>query len=108
MVLHGTVFYESTGLAWSVRGAIKGVDVSTDGGKTWRIAALDAPVLPICHTRFRIPWTWDGKEAVLQSRCTDDTGYIQPTLGQLIAVRGLDGPLGPVYHLNAIQSWMIA
>jgi len=101
-------FQEITGLAWSGRGTIKRVDVSTDGGKTWRTAALQAPVLPICHTRFRIPWMWDGKPAVLQSRCIDDTGYIQPTLGQLIAVRGLDGPLGSIYHLNAIQSWQVA
>ena len=45
---------------------------------------------------------------MLQSRCVDDTGYVQPTLGQLIAVRGLDGPLGSIYHLNAIQSWQVA
>jgi sulfane dehydrogenase subunit SoxC len=108
MLVDGPGFYEITGLAWSGRGTLKRVDVSTDGGKTWRAAALDAPVLPICHTRFRIPWTWDGKDAVLQSRCVDDTGYLQPTLGQLIAVRGLDGPLGSIYHLNAIQSWMVA
>jgi sulfane dehydrogenase subunit SoxC len=108
MLLDGPGFYEITGLAWTGRGSIKRVDVSTDGGKTWRVAALDGPVLPICHTRFRIPWTWDGTEAVLQSRCVDDTGYMQPTLGQLIAVRGLDGPLGSIYHLNAIQSWQVA
>ena len=108
MVLDGPGFYEITGLAWSGRGTIKRVEVSTDGGKTWRSAALQGPVLPICHTRFRIPWTWDGKEAVLQSRCVDDTGYVQPTLGQVIALRGLDGPLGSIYHLNAIQSWQVA
>ena len=108
MQLDGPGFYEITGLAWSGRGAIKRVEVSTDGGKSWRTAALQGPVLPVCHTRFRFPWTWDGKSAVLQSRCVDDTGYIQPTLGQLIAVRGLDGPLGSIYHLNAIQSWQVA
>ncbi|HKW81084.1 MAG TPA: sulfite dehydrogenase [Casimicrobiaceae bacterium] len=108
MVLDGPGFYEITGLAWSGRGAIWRVDVSTDGGRTWRRAALQTPVLPICHTRFRLPWTWDGKPAVLQSRCFDDTGYIQPTLGQLIALRGLNGPLGSIYHLNAIQSWGVA
>ncbi len=108
MMLDGPGFYEITGLAWSGRGRIKRVEVSTDGGKTWRMAALQTPVLPICHTRFRMPWTWDGKEAVLQSRCIDDTGYVQPTLGQVIALRGLDGPLGSIYHLNAIQSWQVA
>lgn len=107
MMLKGPGPREISGLAWSGRGTIKRVDVSTDGGRTWRQAALQTPVLPICHTRFRIPWEWDGKEAVLQSRCVDDTGYVQPTLGQLIAVRGLNGPLGSIYHLNAIQSWHV-
>lgn len=108
MALDGPGFYEITGLAWSGRGAVRRVEVSTDGGKTWRTAALQGPVLPICHTRFRIPWMWDGKPAVLQSRCSDETGYVQPTLGQVIALRGLDGPLGSIYHLNAIQSWQVA
>ena len=108
MMLDQPGFHEISGLAWSGRGAVRRVEVSTDGGRTWRDAALNGPILPICHTRFRLPWMWDGKPAVLQSRCTDETGYVQPTLGQLIAVRGLDGPLGSIYHLNAIQSWQVA
>lgn len=108
MVLEGPGFYEISGLAWSGRGSIKRVEVSLDGGKSWHTAALQGPILPICHTRFRLPWDWDGKEAILQSRCTDDTGYVQPTLGQLIAIRGLNGPIGSIYHLNAIQSWHVA
>jgi len=108
MLLDGPGFYEITGIAWSGRGAIKQVDVSVDGGRNWKAASLQSPVLPICHTRFRLPWQWDGKEAILQSRCVDDTGYVQPTLGQLVAVRGLNGPLGSIYHLNAIQSWRLA
>ena len=102
-------FHEITGIAWSGRGTIRRVDVSVDGGSTWREAALQQPALPICHTRFRIPWQWDGRGTpVLQSRCVDDTGYVQPTLGQIIALRGLNGPIGSVYHLNAIQSWQVA
>ena len=108
MALEDKGFHEITGLAWSGRGSIKQVDVSTDGGSTWQRAQLQGPVLPICHTRFRLPWEWDGKPAILQSRCIDDTGYTQPTLGQLIAVRGLNGPLGSIYHLNSIQSWQVA
>ena len=97
-------FYEVTGIAWSGRGKITRVEVSADGGATWQEAALDGPVLDKCHTRFRLPWTWTGEEAVLQSRAVDETGYIQPTLEQLVEVRGLKS----VYHLNAIQSWHIA
>ena len=108
MSLDGPGFYEITGLAWSGRGAIRKVEVSTDGGATWKNAALQGPVLPVCHTRFRMPWRWNGRQAILQSRCTDETGYVQPTLGQLIDVRGLNGPTGSVYHLNAIQSWQVA
>jgi len=109
MQLEAPGFHEITGLAWSGRGTIRRVDVSVDGGGTWREAALQQPVLPICHTRFRMPWQWDGKgTAVLQSRAVDDTGYVQPTLGQVIAMRGLNGPIGSIYHLNAIQSWQVA
>jgi len=109
MQLEGPGFHEITGLAWSGRGTVRRVDVSVDGGSTWREAALQQPVLPICHTRFRMPWQWDGKgTAVLQSRAVDDTGYVQPTLGQVIAMRGLNGPIGSIYHLNAIQSWQVA
>lgn len=101
-------FHEITGLAWTGRGAIRRVDVSVDGGRSWKQAELQSPVLPICHTRFRIPWQWDGNEAILQSRCEDDTGYVQPTIGQLVAVRGLNGPIASIYHLNGIQSWKVA
>lgn len=97
-------FYEITGLAWSGRGRIAEVEVSADGGKTWAKAALQEPVLDKCHTRFRLPWAWDGAETVLQSRCTDETGYRQPTLAELVQARGTRS----VYHLNAIQSWRIA
>jgi len=96
--------YEVTGLAWSGRGAIARVDVSVDGGRTWRDAELQEPILPRAHTRFRWSWTWDGAPAVLQSRATDDTGYVQPTRTELVAARGLNSN----YHNNAIQSWKVA
>ncbi len=102
--LRGTGFYEITGLAWSGRGRIRRVDVSTDGGASWQHAALQQPVLPKCLTRFRLPWTWVGGPAQLQSRAVDDTGYVQPTRAQLVAVRGVNS----FYHFNAIQGWQIA
>lgn len=102
-------FYEVTGLAWSGRGRVKRVEVSADGGKSWQLAELQNPVMPVCHTRFRFPWHWDGQPAILQSRCQDETGYVQPTLKQLVDKRGLDGgKFGSIYHLNAIQSWAVA
>jgi sulfane dehydrogenase subunit SoxC len=108
MLLRQKGFHEITGLAWSGAGAIKRVEVSVDGGMHWRDAILHGPVLPICHTRFSLPWDWDGNEAILQSRCTDDTGYVQPTIKELVAQRGTNGPLASVYHLNGIQSWKVA
>jgi sulfane dehydrogenase subunit SoxC len=101
--LPGPGFYEISGLAWSGRGKIKRVEVSTDGGATWRDARLQEPVLSKCLTRFRLPWTWDGGPAVLQSRSTDATGYRQPTHAALITARGLNS----YYHYNGIQSWRL-
>ena len=108
MVLADKGFHEITGLAWSGRGEITKVEVSVDGGSSWKDASLQAPVLALSQVRFRYPWHWDGSEAILQSRCTDATGYVQPTIKQLVDVRGLNGPLGSVYHLNGIQSWKVA
>ncbi|HET8722551.1 MAG TPA: sulfite dehydrogenase [Nitrospira sp.] len=96
-------FQEIRGLAWSGRGRVTGVDVSVDGGRTWRPAELQEPVLPKCHTRFRLSWNWNGQETILQSRCADQTGYRQPSRDALIKVRGLHS----VYHYNGIQSWKI-
>lgn len=97
-------YYNLTGLAWSGRGKIKRVDVSFDGGRNWRAARLEGPVLSKCLTRFNIDWTWDGSPAVIQSRAMDDTGYVQPKINQLRAVRGTRS----IYHNNAIQSWKVA
>jgi sulfane dehydrogenase subunit SoxC len=97
-------FYNITGLAWSGRGKIKRVDVSVDGGKSWRTARLETPVLSKCLTRFNIDWAWDGSPVVLQSRAIDETDYVQPKINQLRAVRGTKS----IYHNNAIQSWQVA
>ncbi len=102
--LPGPGFYEIRGLAWSGRGQVRRVEVSTDGGKIWRDAPLQEPVLPLAHTRFRLDWRWEGRQVVLQSRCIDETGYVQPTLAELVRVRGLNS----IYFNNAIQSWKIA
>jgi sulfane dehydrogenase subunit SoxC len=96
-------FWEITGLAWSGRGRITRVEVSTDGGGRWEPAALQEPVLPKCHTRFRFPWRWTGSGALLMSRATDESGYVQPTLAQLRAARGL----GTQYHYNNVRAWRV-
>jgi sulfane dehydrogenase subunit SoxC len=97
-------FYNITGLAWSGRSKIKRVDISVDGGKNWRTARLESPILSKCLTRFNIDWVWDGSPAILQSRAIDETGYVQPKINELREVRGTKS----VYHNNAIQSWKVA
>ncbi|HJO37537.1 MAG: sulfite dehydrogenase [Vicinamibacterales bacterium] len=96
-------WWEMSGLAWSGRGRISRVEISTDGGQSWSDAELQGPVLPICHTRFRAAFNWQGDETVVLSRATDETGYVQPTLDELIAVRGI----GTRYHHNHIRGCRI-
>jgi len=96
-------YYSISGLAWSGRGKVARVDVSTDGGRNWRRAALQGPVLDRALTRFSLDWVWDGKPALVQSRAVDETGYVQPTYAQLRAVRGSRS----IYHNNAIQTWWV-
>jgi sulfane dehydrogenase subunit SoxC len=96
-------FYNISGLAWSGRGKIKRVDISVDGGRTWRYARLENPVLSKCLTRFNLDWVWDGRPALVQSRAMDETGYVQPTFRQLRAVRGTRS----IYHNNAVQTWLV-
>ena len=106
--LPGHGFCEITGLAWTGGGAVRKVEISTDGGRTYKEAELQQPVLRYAHTRFRFPWRWNGEEAVLQSRCTDERGEVQPTI--LEAAKNLG--VAPEYfydadHFNGIQPWRV-
>jgi sulfane dehydrogenase subunit SoxC len=97
-------FIEIRGIAWSGRGKVQKVEVSTDGGKNWQLANLQEPVLSKAHTYFRYLWEWDGNETEILSRVTDETGYLQPTLKQLAEARG---PNIGGYHMNPITSWKV-
>jgi len=101
--LPGQGEYELTGLAWSGAGRIERVEVTTDGGKTWTAAVLQEPRLPIALTRFRLPWRFTGREALIASRAIDETGYVQPTREELIAARGTNS----IYHYNGIKVWHV-
>jgi len=102
--LSGPGFIEVTGYAWSGRGRIERVDVSTDGGASWAEAELQGPVLPTALTRFRYGWEWTGAPAHLASRAVDETGYVQPLRAQLQAVRGPRAR----YHYNSIRGWSVS
>jgi sulfane dehydrogenase subunit SoxC len=96
-------YHAITGLAWTGRGKVREVHVSTDGGRNWGRAVLQTPVLDKCLTRFTFDWAWSGAPAVLMSRAVDSTGHIQPSYAELRKVRGS----ASIYHNNAIQSWLV-
>ena len=95
---------EIRGIAWSGRGLIRRVEVSTDAGRTWKDAVLQQPVLPKAHTRFRFLWQWDGRPTEILSRAIDETGYTQPEWTALSKARGRRTR----YHLNPVTGWTIA
>ena len=108
--LPGPGFYEITGLAWSGAGAVRTVDVSLDGGQSWKPAELRTPAYPMAHTRFGFSWKWDGTESVIMSRCTDEVGTVQPTRAEIakywnqpndaqLQIKGLD---------NSVFPWRVA
>ena len=90
-----------SGLAWSGRGKIARVDVSLDGGRNWKTARLDGPVLDKACARFYLEHQWSGEPLLLQSRAIDETGYVQPTKDALRKIRGVNS----IYHNNGIQTW---
>src|SRR5258708_30667049 len=104
MALPRTGFYEISGIAWSGAGRIRRVEVSADGGATWAEAALTGEERPKSLVRFRLPWEWTGKEAVLQSRATDEKGRVQPPRKE----GGAQFPADGRYHHNSIGSWAVA
>jgi sulfane dehydrogenase subunit SoxC len=102
-VLPDRGWWQIEGLAWSGRGRITRVEVSTDSGRSWVPAELQGPILPKAPVRFRHLWDWDGDAAVILSRVTDETGYVQPTVQQLWDARGD----GTTYHQNHQRAWRI-
>ena len=103
-------WYEITGLAWSGQGAVRKVEVSTDGGQTWNEAELKGNPNRMAHTRFGYMWNWDGNEHVIMSRTTDEIGHVQPTREE--AAKALGVAYTPNYRPpglnNTIMPWKIA
>ncbi len=102
-ITHGRGPLVITGLAWSGHGIISRVDVTLDGGRNWTEARIDGPRLPKSLHRFYLEIDWDGRPLLLQSRAMDETGYVQPTMKALKAIRGENS----VYHNNGIQTWHV-
>ena len=111
--LSGPGFYEISGLAWSGGGLIRKIEVSVDGGRGWKEAEIQGPVNPKAHVRFGFAWDWDGEETVLQSRCTDEQGEVQPTVAELAKFWRVEPEFfrttGTIPgHFNVIQPWKIS
>ncbi len=102
-ITHGKGQTIISGVAWSGRGTIGRVDVSLDGGINWHQARLSGPSLAKSMHRFYYEFDWDGSPLLLQSRATDETGYVQPSKDDLRAIRGENS----VYHNNSIQTWAL-
>jgi DMSO/TMAO reductase YedYZ molybdopterin-dependent catalytic subunit len=79
-----------TGRSWSGNGAVRRVEVSVDGGNTWRSARPRGGTNRTGWLRWTLPWrpTVPGGYE-LRARATDDHGVVQPdtapynTLGYL-------------------------
>ena len=84
-------YYTINGLAWSGCGAVRRVEISTNGGRTWSDTQLQEPLLRVALTCFTFPWTWNGGEAVLLSRCTDEKGQVQPSSAEFASFWGTSG-----------------
>jgi hypothetical protein len=66
------------GRAWSGRGAIERVEVSTDGCATWADAALEPGAGPHSWIGWSFDWNAEPGSCELCSRATDSTGATQP------------------------------
>jgi hypothetical protein len=79
------------------------VEISTNGGKSWKEAKLQTPVLRMAHTRFTYDWSWDGEETVIRSRCTDDQGATQLSLAELNKNWGITGSFADQQPRHSFQ-----
>ncbi len=103
MKLDGHGYHQISGMAWSGAGRIRKVEVTTDGGATWREAGLQGEHLPRSVARFSVPWDWRGAPALLQSRATDEKGNVQPTRAAWLAQYAPENR----FHNHSIASWQV-
>jgi sulfite dehydrogenase len=69
------------GVAFSGESAVKAVEVSLDGGGTWRAASFSGPLLgPYAWRRFVLPIRLSAGNYTITSRATAYDGTVQPEL----------------------------
>jgi sulfane dehydrogenase subunit SoxC len=72
---------ELQGRAWSGWGRVSQVDVTVDGGQTWRTAELHDSDGPWAWRRWTLPWDAKDGRYTLAARATDETGRSQARPG---------------------------
>ena len=101
---HGAGRYEVTGLAWSGRGKVQRVEISSDSGKSWQDADLQdagavkgGDAVSICVGMERCSRRLCNRAARMKP------GSSQPALDDLVRIRGRFS----YYHCNAIKTWFV-
>ena len=92
-----------SGLAWSGTSMIKIVQVSLNSGLSWNECKLNEQHIESNFKRFLYEFDWNGEEIIIQSRCIDHNGYVQPSRKEFLGIMGYNAK----YHFNAITSWKI-
>jgi DMSO/TMAO reductase YedYZ molybdopterin-dependent catalytic subunit len=67
------------GWAWSGEGELTGLDVSTDGGQTWKAAAFSGQWDRYSWRRWEYAWDAASGAHTLMARATDSFGRVQPS-----------------------------
>ena len=80
---HGEIIapgqYTIRGLAWSGEGEIDAVEISIDGGNTWKKARLVNKSVPTAWRQWEFPWEgFQPGHFILKVRATDFAGNTQP------------------------------
>jgi DMSO/TMAO reductase YedYZ molybdopterin-dependent catalytic subunit len=84
------------GVAWAGEHRIAKVELSLDGGKTWRAAVVSSKAEPYTWTQWQHDWMISkAGDYELVARATDDSGRVQPAQRQ--------SDRADPYELNACQ-----
>jgi DMSO/TMAO reductase YedYZ molybdopterin-dependent catalytic subunit len=79
------------GLAWSGEGAITRIELSVDGGTTWREAHIEYSPDRWLWKRWSYAWTAEPGEYKLMARATDEKGRTQPQTAWNFLRKHFDG-----------------
>jgi DMSO/TMAO reductase YedYZ molybdopterin-dependent catalytic subunit len=67
------------GWAWAGEGELTGIDVSSDGGQTWRAGQFVGRWDRYAWRKWEFPWDAAAGSHTVMARATDSLGRIQPT-----------------------------